>query len=97
MRWPLEKMYENRYFYSIKNAILVHMDQKLEIFNYINDERLDLLEELVETEATLHETIAALSAGDLSTVIVNYLSVVKRTEDLLQDLDELEDKVINCP
>ena len=90
-------MYENRYFYSIKNAILVHMDQKLEIFNYINDERLDLLEELVETEATLHETIAVLSAGDLSTVIVNYLSVVKRTEDLLQDLDELEDKVINCP
>ena len=97
MRWPLEKMYENRYFYSIKNAILVHMDQKLEILNYINDERLDLLEELAETEATLHETIAALSAGDLSTVIVNYLSVVKRTEDLLQDLDELEDKVINCP
>ena len=89
--------YEREIFISVKNAILVHMDQKLEILNYINDERLDLLEELAETEATLHETIAALSAGDFSTLIVNYLSVVKRTEDLLQDLDEQEDKVINCP
>ena len=64
--------YEREIFISIKNAILVHMDQKLEILNYINGERLDLLEELAETEATLHETTAALSAGDLSTVIVNY-------------------------
>ena len=71
------------------------MDQKLEILNYINDERLDL-EELAGTEATLNETIAALSAGDLS-VIENYLTAVERTEDLLQQLDELEDKVINCP
>ena len=72
------------------------MDQKLEILNYINDERLDL-EELARTEATLYETIAALPAGDLSTVIENYLTAVERTEDLLQQLDELEDKVINCP
>ena len=56
-------MYENRYFYSIKNAILVHMDQKLEILNYINDERLDSLEELVETEATLRETIQLFQLG----------------------------------
>lgn len=72
------------------------MDQKLEILNYINDERLDL-EELAGTEATLYETIAALPAGDLSTVIENYLTAMERTEDLLQQLDELEDKVINCP
>ena len=71
------------------------MDQKLEILNYINDERLDL-EELAGTEATLYETIAALPAGDLS-LIENYLTAVERTEDLLQQLDELEDKVINCP
>ena len=72
------------------------MDQKLEILNYINDERLDL-EELAETEGTLYETIAALPDRGLSTVIENYLSAVERTEDLLQQLDELEDKVINCP
>lgn len=72
------------------------MDQKLEILNYINDERLDL-EELAGTEAMLYETIAALPAGDLSTVIENYLTAVERTEDLLQQLDELEHKVINCP
>ena len=71
------------------------MDQKLEILNYINDERLDL-EELAGTEATLYETIAALPAGDLS-VIENYPTAVERTEDLIQQLDELEDKVINCP
>ena len=52
------------------------MDQKLEILNYINDERLDL-EELAGTEATLYETIAALPAGDLSTVIDS--STVRRT------------------
>ena len=72
------------------------MDQKFEILNYINDECLDL-EELAGTEATLYETIAALPDGDLSTLIENYLSAVGRTEDLLQQLDELEDKVINCP
>lgn len=72
------------------------MDQKLEVLNYINYERLDL-EELAGTEATLYETIAALPAGDLSTVIENYLTAMERTEDLLQKLDELKDKVIMCP
>ncbi|CAH3043854.1 unnamed protein product [Porites lobata] len=71
------------------------MDQKLEVLNYINYERLDL-EELAGTEATLYETIAALPAGDLSTVIENYLTAMERTEDLLQKLDELKDKFVSC-
>ena len=46
------------------------MDRKRAILDYICDKRLDLLEELNETDIKLQETIAALpEAQDLSAVM----------------------------
>ena len=59
------------------------------------DERLDLLEELNETDVKLQETIAALlEAQDLSVVMSTYHSLVENIENMLNDLDELEERVL---
>ena len=59
------------------------------------DERLDLLEELNETDVKLQETIAALlEAQDLSVVMSTYHSLVENIENILNDLDELEERVL---
>lgn len=71
------------------------MDRKRAILNYICDERLDLLEELNETDVKLQETIAALlEAQDLSVVMSTYHSLVENIENMLNDLDELEERVL---
>lgn len=71
------------------------MDWKRAILYYICDERLDLLEELNETEVKLQETIAALpEAQDLSVVMSTYHSLVENIENMLNDLDELEVRVL---
>ena len=71
------------------------MDRKCAILYYICDERLDLLEELNETEVKLQETIAALpEAQDLSVVMSTYHSLVENIENMLNDLDELEVRVL---
>lgn len=71
------------------------MDRKRAILYYICDERLDLLEELNETEVKLQETIAALpEAQDLSVVMSSYHSLVENIENMLNDLDELEVRVL---
>lgn len=71
------------------------MDRKRAILYYICDERLDLLEELNETEVKLQETIAALpEAQDLSVVMSTYHSLVENIENMLNDLDELEVRVL---
>ena len=76
----------------IENAI---MDRKRAILYYICDEHLDLLEELNETEVKLQETIAALpEAQDLSVVMSTYHSLVENIENMLNDLDELEVRVL---
>ena len=59
------------------------------------DERLDLLEELNETDVKLQETIAALlEAQDLSVVMSTYHSLVENIENMLNDLDEMEERVL---
>lgn len=71
------------------------MDRKRAILYYICDERLDLLEELNETEVKLQETIAALpEAQDVSVVMSTYHSLVENIENMLNDLDELEVRVL---
>jgi len=71
------------------------MDRKRAILDYIGDERLDLLEELNETDVKLQETIAALlEAQDLSVVMSTYHSLVENIENMLNDLDELEERVL---
>ena len=71
------------------------MDQKRAILDYICDERLDLLEELNETDVKLQETIAALlEAQDLSVVMSTYHSLVENIENMLNDLDEMEERVL---
>lgn len=71
------------------------MDRKRAILDYICDERLDLLEELNETDVKLQETIAALlEAQDLSVVMSTYHSLVENIENMLKDLDELEERVL---
>lgn len=71
------------------------MDRKRAILYYICDERLDLLEELNETEVKLQETIAALpEAQDLSVVMSTYHSLAENIENMLNDLDELEVRVL---
>lgn len=71
------------------------MDRKRAILDYICDERLDLLEELNETDVKLQETIAALlEAQDLSVVMSTYHSLVENIENMLNDLDELEERVL---
>ena len=71
------------------------MDRKRAILDYICDERLDLLEELNERDVKLQETIAALpEAQDLSAVMPTYHSLVENIENVLNDLDELEERVL---
>ena len=71
------------------------MDRKRAILDYIGDECLDLLEELNETDVKLQETIAALlEAQDLSVVMSTYHSLVENIENMLNDLDELEERVL---
>ena len=71
------------------------MDRKRAILDYIGEERLDLLEELNETDVKLQETIAALlEAQDLSVVMSTYHSLVENIENMLNDLDELEERVL---
>ena len=71
------------------------MDRKRAILDYICDERLDLLEELNETDVKLQETIAALpEAQDLSVAMPTYHSLVENIENMLNDLDELEERVL---
>ena len=71
------------------------MDRKRAILDYICDERLDLSEELNETDVKLQETIAALpEAQDLSAVMPTYHSQVENIENMLNDLDELEERVL---
>ena len=71
------------------------MGRKRAILDNICDERLDLLEELNETDVKLQETIAALSeAQDLSVVMPTYHSLVENIENMLNDLDELEERVL---
>lgn len=71
------------------------MDRKRAILDYICDERLDLLEELNETDVKLQETIAALlEAQDLSVVMSTYHSLVENIENMLNDLDEMEERVL---
>ena len=71
------------------------MDRKRAILDYIGDERLDLLEELNETDVKLQETIAALlEAQDLSVAMSTYHSLVENIENMLNDLDELEERVL---
>ena len=73
------------------------MDRKRAILDYIGDERLDLLEELNETDVKLQETIAALlEAQDLSVVMSTYHSLVENIENMLNDLDELEERVLKA-
>ena len=51
------------------------MDRKCAILDYICGERLDLLEDLSETDVKLQETIAALpEEQDLSVVMPTYHS-----------------------
>ena len=64
------------------------MDRKRAILDYIGDERLDLLEELNETIAAL------LEVQDLSVVMSTYHSLVENIENMLNDLDELEERVL---
>ena len=73
------------------------MDQKRAILDYICDERLDLLEELKETEVKLQETIASVEpqVQDLSPAMVNFRSLVEHIENMLHNLDELEERVMN--
>lgn len=55
------------------------MDRKRAILDYICDERLDLLEELNETEVKLQETIVALpETQDLSAVMATYHSLAEK-------------------
>ena len=71
------------------------MDRKRAILDYICDERLVLLEELNETDVKLQQTIAALlEAQDLSVVMSTYHSLVENIENMLNDLDELEERVL---
>ena len=71
------------------------MDRKRAILDYIGEERLDLLEELNETDVKLQETIAALlEAQDLSVVMSTYHSLVENIENMLNDSDELEERVL---
>ena len=74
------------------------MDRKRAMLNYISSmihERLDLLEEFIETEVKLQETIDALpETQNLSAVVDNYRSVAENIENMLNDLNELEEKVL---
>lgn len=72
------------------------MDRTRAILDYICDERLDLLEELIETDVKLQETIIAalLEAQDLSVVMSTYHSLVENIENMLNDLDEMEERVL---
>ena len=73
------------------------MDRKRAILDYICDKRLDLLEELKETEVKLQETIASVEqqVQDLSPAMANYRSLVEHIENMLHNLDELEERVMN--
>ena len=71
------------------------MDRKRAILDYVCDERLDLLEQLNERELQLQETTVPLSdTQDLSSLKENYRSVVESVENMLNSLDELEEKVL---
>ena len=73
------------------------MDRKRAILDYICDERLDILEELKETEVKLQETIAYVvpQVQDLSPAMANFRSLVEHIENMLHNLDELEEWVMN--
>ena len=71
------------------------MDRKRAILDYICDERLDLLEELNETDVKLQETTAAFpEVQDLSVAMPTYHSLVENIENMLNDLDELEERML---
>ena len=73
------------------------MDRKRAILDYIYDKRLDLLEELKETEVKLQETIEAVvsQVQDLSVIMSNFRSLEEHIENMLHNLDELEERVMN--
>ena len=73
------------------------MDRKREILDYIYDKRLDLLEELKETEVKLQETVEAVvpQVQDLSVIMSNFRSLEEHIEHMLHNLDELEVRVMN--
>jgi len=73
------------------------MDRKREILDYIYDKRLDLLEELKETEVKLQETVEAVvpQVQDLSVIMSNFHSLEEHIENMLHNLDELEVRVMN--
>lgn len=71
------------------------MDRKHAILGYVCNEHLGLLEQLNKIELQLKETTVVLpDTQDLSTLIQNYCSVVASNENMLNGLDELEEKVL---